>query len=124
MLKINAKDEATIKSLIKDGALVAKVKGAVHFLNEGKERATEKEVIAYLGKYGFIAPKRSNNFRSSLYELLVKGDLNEAGFNDLLVDASDNTLNNRKHFNAIRELCNTVRTNATKVGLGTNKGVK
>ena len=112
MLKITKDNEATLRLLVKEGANVAKIKGAVHYLNESSERATDKEVIALLGKYGYIAPKRATNFRGNLYELLEDGTLSEADFKELLVDASDNTIVNRKHYDAIRLLCNNVRSNA------------
>lgn len=122
MLKLNVVNEKAVKALISDNKDVAKIKGAVHYLNEATDKATDKEVVAYLLKHGYTAPKRATNFRGALYDLLAKREVKEKEFNDLIADASDNTLNNRKHFNAIRELCNEVRANAN--AKPTTKGVK
>lgn len=113
MLKLNEANTKEVKALITANNKVNAIKGSVAYLatKEGKGGLAEKDITAYLATLGYNAPKRSTGFRGDLYEALEAGEVSLKDFDTLIANASDNTVNNRKHFNAIRELCNTARAN-------------
>jgi len=118
MQKLNEASTKEIKALIGSKKSVAVIKGSVAYLASKQGIATtDKEVVALLATLGYIAPKRSTGFRAELYEALEEGNVSDKVFANMLVDASDNTLKNEKHYNAIRTLCNTVRANVNTKGV-------
>jgi len=112
MLKLNESSTKEVKGLISTKSNVKVIVGSVAYLatKEGKTNLTEKEIREYLVALGYTYATRANGFRSTLYDMLVEGSVSEKDFNEVIADTSDNTLKNRKHFNAIRLLCNEVRS--------------
>lgn len=126
MLKLNEVNTKEVKGLIAKGSNVATIKGSVNYLinKEGKNAIIDREVVAYLSSLGYIAPKRGTSFRGDFYTALEEGNLSKENFSKMLEDASDNTLKNIKHFNAIRVLCNKVREQASVIAIKNPKGGK
>ena len=115
MLVISKQDEAKVKALIESRQSTAKIKGAVHYLHEGKE--TDAEVREYLKSLGFASIRSGSNFRADFYNRLLKGNLDTKEFDRAIADASDNTIKYKKHFDAIRLLANKVREQAKQLEL-------
>lgn len=110
-MRISKENEVKIKQLITAKATVAKIKGAVHFLNESNNPCTDKGVRNYLATLGYTAI-RVTNFISDYYARLKEGELGVKEFKAIISGASANTIKHEKHYDNIRVLCNAIRNNA------------
>lgn len=111
MLKINEKGTLEIKALITAKATVAKIKGAVHYLNEAGKEATDLDVRDYLAGIGY-ASIRATNFIADYYERLTQSELSSSEFKQIINVASANVIKHEKHYDNIRLLCNEIRRQA------------